>query len=475
MRTKRRLLRFGAMVLLTLLLLPGCGGKQAPGGEETTLWILTEQTDATGMNGQAGAAIQAFEADHPGVKVNLEILESEEQARAAHLEQLRTQIMAGGGPDGYLLPTGTLLWQDPVFPDVAQAMHAGLFADLSAYYDADTELHTEALQQTVMEAGVIDGARYVLPLRYEVPVAYLDAEQLAASGLDREKMASGLYGFWEEVLGSGQRSWERTAYLEGISWQLLPPIFDYEQETVCLSRQTLRTFLEREQQMAAILGLSGAGSVGLAQYWGGDIFFSETFPGKVGDLSVGFSLAAIAKSRPQPIEMFALPDVEGKVAARITYFAAAGAGSRHLELVYEFLRLFLTEEAQWEQNQRTSGLDFPAIPHEGWPVRYSGAARVLWEKCEAFYEPVEQQERLMGRNNTKHKRLLKVELTDADVPVLAEPIDRVIFPNEELNGIFSNHLAELNDWEAGNAATDVDLDQVAEDILTELEQYLAEG
>ena len=476
---KRSVLLLG-MVLCLLALLSGCGGgggqTEKPAEEEITLWILTEKTESSGMNDQAKAAIRRFEAAHPGIMVDLEILPESGQERELRLEQLRTQIMAGGGPDGYLLPTQIYQWQEPVFPDVEQAMRAGLFADLSAYYDADADLDIQALQQTVMDAGVVDGARYTLPLRYELPVVYLDEAQLKTSGLDREKMASGLYGFWDEVLNSGRAPWELTARMETDAMQLLPPIYDYARERICLSQQTLRAFLERWQQMNAALGRRFASRVGMAQYWGSGSFFSESLPGEVGRLDMAFSLAAIAKSRKQPIVMFPLANVEGETVASVTYFAAAGVGSRDLDLTYALLREFLTEESQWEQNRERIAPGDPAVPLErGWPVRYRGAAQALWEKDKAFYAQEARRAALTGHTNTGHERLLQTALTDEDVPVLSAPIDRAVYVNGELFALLNGYLEALNDWDADNAATDADLDRAAKDALAALEKYLAEG
>lgn len=63
-------------------------------------------------------------------------------------------------------------------------MRRGVFLDIGGFYDSDTELKTEQLQQDVMAAGTLDGGRYLLPLRYDFPVLYADAEGLQSLGLE---------------------------------------------------------------------------------------------------------------------------------------------------------------------------------------------------------------------------------------------------------------------------------------------------
>ncbi len=495
------------LLVLMAILIAGCGEEENQTEmptEGVTLWIVMEKNAASGMREQAESVARAFEADHPGVKVNLETLPESGQERENRLEQLRTQIMNGSGPDGFLLPT--TLWEWPattplqiawdgdravftsatpqenpesLFINLDMAMYSGLFADLSPYYDADTELHTEALQQTVMEAGVVGGARYVLPLRYEIPVIYADAEQLAAQGLDTERMGKSLYAYWDVVLGTGQLPWMKGALYQwgARHMQVLPVIYDYEGEQVILQKEALRTFLERYQQMRAAVGNHPLrDQTDFSVYWLTKAFLDEDVPLEPGNLDRAYTTAAIGASAEKPVVMLPLRSVEGETVARITYFAAAGAGTEHLELTYDFLREFLTEEAQWQQLRNSRPLSGERLlAADGWPVRYNGSVEPLWNYVKQIKELEDKRSEALGSTNPGHKRLLKLELTDRDVPILSVPIDRAYFDNDGLQALLDSALQKLNDPERNRIPSDVDLDQLAEDILAELEQYLAEG
>lgn len=183
MKKKSASLCICAFAVLFSLSLTSCGGAE----EETLaeLWVVTEESKSDGMNLQAELVAECFEEAHPGITVKLEILPTEEDERETYLHQLRTQIMAGEGPDVYLLPTGGTLSTgtpqslkeiqvEPLFPDVRQSMRSGIFSDLRKYYDGDTELNTEALHPDIMEAGCLEEERYVLPLRFDMTVLMAD-------------------------------------------------------------------------------------------------------------------------------------------------------------------------------------------------------------------------------------------------------------------------------------------------------------
>ena len=134
---KQRILLGG--LLLSLCLLVGCA-TQTAAQEPITLRVLTEQSLSDGMNDQVEQIAAAFMASHDGVTVEIEFPPEDEEERDLYLYQLRTEIMAGGGPDIYLMPTGGTRYKsnnsgrsvhtysvEPLFSDVAQAIQNGIF------------------------------------------------------------------------------------------------------------------------------------------------------------------------------------------------------------------------------------------------------------------------------------------------------------------------------------------------------------
>ena len=142
---KRKLMLGG--LLLSLCLLIGCTSQTAD-PETTTLRVLTERSLSDGMNYQAEQIAAAFVASHDGVTVEIEFPPEDEDERTLYLYQMRTEIMAGGGPDVYLLPTKGVLNKEfstaygdgvetyevePLFADINLSIRNGVFQDIGTY------------------------------------------------------------------------------------------------------------------------------------------------------------------------------------------------------------------------------------------------------------------------------------------------------------------------------------------------------
>ena len=87
-------------------------GKEEISDRSCSLWVITEKSTSDSFNYQIDQAARQFEATHKGIHVEVDILPMDAAEREIYLKQLRTQIMAGGGPDCYILPTGDTLIVD---------------------------------------------------------------------------------------------------------------------------------------------------------------------------------------------------------------------------------------------------------------------------------------------------------------------------------------------------------------------------
>ena len=148
---RKRMCVILAMLLLMALLLPGCAPK------EVTLRVLLEDDYEfqynewlKPFNEQVKIVARQFDRAHENVKVVIEQLPQDPKAREIMLERLGTEIMAGKGPDIFVLPaartnmnlaepTASLGVPLPsenyemLFSDVELSMHNGLFADNIEY------------------------------------------------------------------------------------------------------------------------------------------------------------------------------------------------------------------------------------------------------------------------------------------------------------------------------------------------------
>lgn len=480
---KKTPLRFLIAVLaLTIAAsFPGCAGRKTgvpiPSDQSASLWVVTEETISNGMNQQAQTLIDQFTSTYPNVSIQLEILPTEDAERSARLSELYSLIDAGNGPDIYLLPTYDVLTLEhpekytykriaPLFPDVNIAMRKGIFLDISQWYKKDRDLNKNNLNQTVMDAGIVGTARYALPLRYNVPVMYVWGDYFQENGVNEEIVRSGIGAWMEYVTQKGDPVLACSG--EYISTWAFTDLIDYDSNEVILTRETARRYLALSQSVQALIGgeVRHRSATDIMPY----IFGHWTpFPAQAGILRSAMGYAAVAKAESEALAMYPLPTMEGDYIATVEYYGAIGRDCTDPELAYEFIRLFLQEESQWEQNREKSE-DSPywGLAERGWPVRTKGSVAPLWENYRKtalgnFSGDAQTPER--------QEKILSLELTDSDIPILETKIDFARFPAYTSTKIAAI-TSKLTDWENGSAPTDADLDMLADELISVLQSSL---
>lgn len=122
-----------------------------------------------------------------GVETEYEllVLPSRTEDREAELTRLRTEIMAGGGPDAFVLGAvlpGTRMdegkSQEPLFPNVEKSMYSHLFLDLEDMAQNSEIVDLESCNQVVMDVGVTSQGRFLLPLTYTFSALLFDRSAL---------------------------------------------------------------------------------------------------------------------------------------------------------------------------------------------------------------------------------------------------------------------------------------------------------
>lgn len=402
-KTIRRQVVLPVIYILVLLLI-GCTMAHEAESTETNephvvLHILTESTTVDGMKSQILEMMSIFEADHKNVNLILDVLPSEGLERQKAISQIYVDIAAGEGPDIYLMPNGSTVsvsagsyltkTADPLFDNVTEHMYEGTFADISAYYDADQTLDKAGLVEGVMDAGVVRDARYILPLRYSIPVIYVDADAAAETVLTDEILNSGIENILKWV--TSVRDTKLSAAVDPVRlhgrylFNFFSELVNYETYTTLsngiLIRYMGQAYLNHSfaEEWGSFPSIPHAG----AYISTGDYFTQEGFPTVIAPLESALDAAAIAQVLDIDLEMIPLRGVNGKLVADVTYFGAVGADCAEPGLAYEFLRMFLSKDAQWELSRPRSTMGFQTgLIAAGWPVRAEGAAEYLWQNLE---------------------------------------------------------------------------------------------
>ncbi len=279
--------------------------------------------------------ISEYRKLHPETAVTVEIIpwidnmptEKTEKNRKA-VKDMQVQVLAGKGPDVFLLDES-----DSLLPDIVKSSYNGVFLDLNTVIDGIKGL---PLNQTVVKAGEVDGKQYFLPLGYKLAGIAVADDTLG----DFQPSSGQPDQFLKEVAAhAGVESFRNESlmkwYLPGLFGT---PVLDYEEKSVTVSKEL--------QDMAELLE-EGLGIT------------DENAPELPDIMTVGDSdddsfamLVEGSFASGTDIKFLPFPNGEGGINAQVSIFAAVRANSAHASEAGEFLAFLLSDEMQgstgWE-------------------------------------------------------------------------------------------------------------------------------
>ncbi len=279
--------------------------------------------------------ISEYRKLHPETAVTVEIIpwidnmptEKTEKNRKA-VKDMQVQVLAGKGPDVFLLDES-----DSLLPDIVKSSYNGVFLDLNTVIDGIKSL---PLNQTVIKAGEVDGKQYFLPLGYKLAGIAVADDTLG----DFQPSSGQPDQFLKEVAAhAGVESFRNESlmkwYLPGLFGT---PVLDYEEKSVTVSKEL--------QDMAELLE-EGLGIT------------DENAPELPDIMTVGDSdddsfamLVEGSFASGTDIKFLPFPNGEGGINAQVSIFAAVRANSAHASEAGEFLAFLLSDEMQgstgWE-------------------------------------------------------------------------------------------------------------------------------
>ena len=468
------------LFLLALLLLVGCAAGDDTG--ETVLWIVTEPTGGNGMNVQLACVMEEFETQYPEVSFQVTILPTDEGEREILLEQLRIQIMAGEGPDIYLLPTSDTVYLSEytdgvrvkaLFTDIYQAMQMGVFADISEYYESDETLEKDRLVTEVMAAGAIDGARYVLPLRYDYRVLYTYLEDLRSFGLEPEDISSNLLTLMRRCTEDPNLADSSTNHWTSLWAYSYSDFLDYGTSTVSLTQAQIGSYLSAYEALCRCAGPDHLKytNTTVSDYVTGYVGFYYLWPAvNLDRFSKAVEYAAVGKAEGKTLLMLPLRSDQDELIGTVQYFAAVGANCRDVGLAYGFISRFLDRGYQWEGYREEA---YTSLSGNGWPVLSDGAVEPLWQILRIRSNDVIASE--VPNNSAvkaRRKTIRNMVLSQSDIPIYDTVIDQVRFPlmnDEDMSDVLEKIAFAVQE------GYDIDTEALAESVWYEMLWNLGEG
>lgn len=190
--------RILCLTLIILISFCSCADYVSP--EKTILTVLVD----TNFNEVcAKPLMEAAEWKYPNIELEFISLPMEGVERETYLQNIRTEIMAGAGPDIFLLSSWNcddITWNmatgreyprvEPVFKSVEDSMNNATFLTLDQYIEKSEYINLEDHIKPIMDAGRNDLGQVVLPIHYAVPMFLADKSYLDDSD---EIILNGVY------------------------------------------------------------------------------------------------------------------------------------------------------------------------------------------------------------------------------------------------------------------------------------------
>ena len=357
-----------------------------------------------------------------------------------------TEVMAGEGPDLFLYDYMTM--------DIEKMARRGVFADLEPYFEADN-FDWSGYNQAVMDGGMWDGHRLVVPLSYMLPVLYTSKTALEETGFSVENCDT-FDGFLDEVekMESDPKQ-TRETFRSGWAFYYFPynsglPYVDYDRQKVDLSFPELEQGASIYKNLNPVIELGfsdGSDIAGAADIRDGKCLF--TYP----DFPLyGFFLTEGCINKFDDAVMVPIRDTQGGIRARITSAVMVRNSSPNLQVAYEFIKFLLSEEFQ--------------LDTIGW--RWQNFS-VLDAANERYYieNTVERDNSMIAPDNPYG--------FEGNIVLPQEDYDELASYMDEVGGVFfytkeTNFLRNIGDYISGEAS----YEEAAQAAERQLNIYLSE-
>lgn len=470
---------FGMAILLTLTACQQNEPKEKDG--KLLLTVCMESTSGLPGSAEKGTTMENsireiaryFETEiSPDVTFEFVCLPYTPEERAELIDQLQVEMMAGKGPDIFILPCndGFSYNETQLFENVEKSMNANLFADISTQYDQDETLEHDLLLEKVMDAGVADGKRYILPLRYQYPIILVLESEMEKSKLDIDALGTSPEQFLDSVMSLESGAWQVSgaSVFAANFFSAFSNVCDYGTGETFLDEENLAELLSRYGSLLATLKAESIQEDGTVwPYYLSDKHPMDTVP----LCNRLFSFLDIASAQGQELVAIPFAAQDGSIIANVSYYGAISANCSAVGEAYDFLRLFLSREVQSGGRLTGDAGNYDASECNtvyGWPVRSDISAADLRQS-------VPQMLLADGTNPDQQP-----DAPEGPAPMLEEGFftsayERIgeVRPFSHMDGEFSRQAMGLYDFSTYTSRTE-QVPKVTEGLLHELETEVAE-
>lgn len=312
------------------LVMTGCMGEKHT-DKKATLTVLTEQAFESTVQMRASA----MEDENENLDIQVEVLPLDMTIRENEIQKLQIEIMAGKGPDLYVLtaPMEMSTVEPDLFDNPYQIIQSGAFAPLDSYMDEDSYWKEGSYKKEFLEVGKHGGKQYLLPLTcsYYVLAGIQDIDILEGK----------LLGEWLEYAKLSENLPLRQCIIEGLSQfggRWFQPAVDYETGQVRFDKEKWKQFGETY-------------FVALKKFRQQEQYTEEP--------TYRISHMNEVDLSSEETHFQVMPDLDGRKMAAVSAYGAVGMSSNKKEIGYDFLMGFLynkTEDGKWTEEAKLQGI-----------------------------------------------------------------------------------------------------------------------
>lgn len=313
---KQNMVRKGVAVLSVCALTAGlCScGTEEKSEEEKILRVVTDGRLYTDVE----SAARFLEGVDSEIEVRIQRLPDEKETRENEIQKLRTEIMAGKGPDVYLLESMRENAAEEVMPlleNPYKTMQSGALASLDKFMEKDSYWEDSTYHEAILKAGQYDGRQYIIPMSvmyYVLPITE-----------DMEAMTGDTLGEWLEQAKNSQDIRIKQAMNMGIQCaRWIQPAVDYESGKVLFDQKKWSGFADEIFQ-----------------------FKTDEQESLLQDQHYRIDIPEL-NFWQEGVDWQVVPDLDGNKMASIMTYGAVGMSSELKKESYDFLMLFLNDRTQ---------------------------------------------------------------------------------------------------------------------------------
>ncbi|MFZ2539330.1 MAG: extracellular solute-binding protein [Oscillospiraceae bacterium] len=331
-------------ILMMCPLMTACGDQKQP---ENSLIIWR----AVGRSYMLDSVIKAYKEKYPDVNLIIENVEvsNNEDFFEGFAKKLGTALMSGNGPDIIEL---TSLEQNY---DITKMMKSGVFADMTGFYDTDSEFNKSDLFQGVMDCGVYDGKRYVFPHSFMMPLALTSTSMIEKTGFDKSKCTD-FSKFIDEVYPIIEKSKaDKTAPVAFDTWYALrlvvhaagADMINYKNESVSVDTSEFKKAMEFYKKIYAVTKNS---KTDIYNFMEPDFTRAVFTDFSFESFTSFISAAKNIQSRGENPVIVPVRSNDGKLRVKLDTCFGVSSNSKNKQNAWNFIKLSLSEEimSAWE-------------------------------------------------------------------------------------------------------------------------------